>query len=424
MFSQIRRQLIISYLVILAAILSVFTIAIRLTFTKSLHQRLVQDLKEFAQLASEELEEEDELAELETEHEDSLEALTVPREITVQWFDRKGKLLAQIGKNRLNSTLDRQPAVQTIYAPQSLKIIVFPVISAEDGDAIAYVRVARDLEDLEKTIQHLDWGLGMGLAIALGLSGAGGLFLTRKAMKPIEESYRRLQQFTADASHELRSPLMAIKTNAAVALKYSQGMREGDFEKFSAIASASKQLTHMTEDLLILARLDRKVKTQKQPINLTELLQSLLTIYDARAMEKGLDLIGHLEADLEIVGDEVLLFRLFVNLLENALRYTPEKGKIQIDAKREEDKILVRVEDTGIGISPEDCDRIFDRFWQADRARSYQSEGVGLGLAIAREIARTHAGDISVSSILEQGTCFTVSLPVVPKSRTLVNRYL
>jgi OmpR-family two-component system manganese-sensing sensor histidine kinase len=418
MFSKIRLQLITYYLIVLAVILVVFTIAIRLTFSRSLHDRLVRELTALAQLAAEELQEEDGLAAIEASYNGNLRGVTIPKQTTIQWFDRDSKLLAQIGDDRLQPTLDRKQPVQTILFPESLKIVVFPVLFSDDGEARAYVRIARDLDDLEETVENLDWGLGIGFAIALGLSGIGGLLLTRKAMKPIEESYQRLQQFTADASHELRSPLMAIKTNAAVALKYSQGMREGDLEKFSAIASASNQMTCLTEDLLMLARLDRDIQLPKEVINLTELLQNLLILYESRIAEKALNLREDFVANLEILGDEIQLFRLFVNLLENALRYTPEQGKIIISTKQEEGKVLVRVEDTGIGIAAEDCDRIFERFWQADRARSYQDSasqltGSGLGLAIAREIAQTHGGDISVASVVEQGTCFTVSFPII-----------
>ncbi|MBP0016871.1 MAG: HAMP domain-containing histidine kinase [Cyanobacteria bacterium SBLK] len=426
MFSKIRLQLITYYLIVLAIILTIFTIAIRLTFSRSLHDRLVRELTALAQLAAEELQEEDGLEEIEASYNGVLKGVTVPKQTTIQWFDGDGKLLAQIGDDRLKPTLDRKDPIQTILFPESLKIVVFPVAFSDGGEGEAYVRIARDLDDLEETVENLDWGLGIGFIIALGLSGAGGLWLTRKSMKPIEESYQRLQQFTADASHELRSPLMAIKTNAAVALKYSRGMREGDFEKFSAIASASNQLTRLTENLLMLARLDRNIRSQREAINLTELLQNLLDLYQSRITEKKLNLRENFAKNLEVIGDETQLFRLFVNLLENAIRYTPENGKILISAKQETEKILVSVKDTGIGIAPEDCDRIFDRFWQADLARSYRNSssqfssariaGAGLGLAIAREIARAHGGDISVFSVLEQGSCFTVSFPLVTLS--------
>ena len=411
MFSKIRLQLIIYYLIVLAVILAIFTVAIRLTFSRSLHDRLVRELNALAQLAGEELQEEDGLEEIEENYSGALRGVTIPKQTTIQWFDRNGQLLARVGDDRLSKTLDRKQPIQTILFPESLKIVVLPIM--KDGETIAYMRVARDLDDLEETVENLDWGLGIGFAIALALSGVGGLLLTQKAMKPIEESYLRLQQFTADASHELRSPLMAIKTNAAVALKYDRGMREGDLEKFRAISSASNQLTRLTENLLMLARLDRNIQAPKVAIDLKELLLGLLDLYEPRATENNLSLVGTFSENLEVFGDETQLFRLFVNLLENALRYTPENGKIVVDIKQEERKILVRIKDTGIGIAPEDCDRIFDRFWQADRARSYQKEGAGLGLAIAREIARTHGGDITVSSLLEQGSCFTVSFPIL-----------
>ena len=126
--------------------------------------------------------------------------------------------------------------------------------------------------------------------MALILSSVGGFWLTRQAVQPIEESFQRLTQFTADASHELRSPLMAIKSNAAVALKYSDGMRPTDAEKFAAIASATNQMTHLTEDLLLLARTDKAAVANRQPVNLAEVLEQLVEQYQPQAQAKQIHL--------------------------------------------------------------------------------------------------------------------------------------
>ena len=151
--------------------------------------------------------------------------------------------------------------------------------------------------------------------MALILSGVGGIWLTHQAMQPIEKSFRRLQQFTADASHELRNPLRAIKSNSAVALKCTEDIRALDAEKFRAIASATTQMTALTEDLLVLAQTDQVPTPTQNRVNLTVLLEDLVQLYRAEAEIKQIDLKGKILEHLEVFGDLVQLNRLFTNLI-------------------------------------------------------------------------------------------------------------
>lgn len=251
------------------------------------------------------------------------------------------------------------------------------------------------------------------MAIALLGTGVGGVILTRQAMKPIEESFDRLKQFTADASHELRSPLMAIKSNAAVALKYPEGIRDTDLEKFEAIASATNQMTRLTEDLLLLARTERVAQKNIHPVNLTNILADLIKLNKSQALSKRIELKASLEPDLYVKGDSTELTRLFSSLLDNALCYTPSNGLVNIASHRIGSQVYIEVRDTGIGISVESIEKVFQRFWRADKSRSYNSGGSGLGLAIAQAIATSHHGSIQVTSELEIGSCFTVCLPLL-----------
>jgi signal transduction histidine kinase len=231
-------------------------------------------------------------------------------------------------------------------------------------------------------------------------------------MQPIEESFQRLKQFTADASHELRSPLMAIESNVAVSLKYPEGMRETDRESFEAIASATAQMTHLTEDLLLLARGERISTSKKEKVDLTIILEELFRRYQAQAQAKNLNFERALKEPLLIFGDPLQLQRLFSNLIENALYYTPEGGLIEIQGKRKKASIKVQIKDTGIGIAAEDLDEIFEHFWRTDCSRSYHSGGSGLGLSIVKAIGENHGGTITVTSQLGIGSCFTVCLPI------------
>jgi two-component system, OmpR family, manganese sensing sensor histidine kinase len=203
--------------------------------------------------------------------------------------------------------------------------------------------------------------------------------------------------------------LMAIKSNVQVALKYSEGMRPGDLEKLTAIASATQQMTQLTEDLLFLARTDRLPQHQKESVDLAQLLGNLIQLYEPQAQAKPLHFSGQFEEGLYLLGDRTQLQRLFTNLIVNALQYTPAMGKVQIQAERNTKQIVVMVKDTGVGIDAEQLPKVFDRFWRADQSRSYWENGSGLGLAIAQVIAQNHGGQISVTSEVGQGSCFTVA---------------
>jgi two-component system, OmpR family, manganese sensing sensor histidine kinase len=401
MFQKTRYQLTIAYIGVLTIILTVFTVAVRLTFTRSLNQQLTQKLASLVTAAALNMDVENGVLEVDEDE------ILVGQYQGIEWFDLQDELLVQQGKYHLNLPLDLQQLQVQICSTQVCSLTK-PVKDLEDGNLIGYVRVSESLLQLNSTLRRLDYGLGSGIAVSLLLSTVGGIWLTRRAMQPIELSFERLQQFTADASHELRSPLMAIKTNAAVALKYPAGMREGDLEKFSAISNASNQMTQLTENLLLLARTDQEVAIATKPVNLSLLLAHLMQLYAPQVQLKKLVWQGQIEADLYLLGNETLLKQLFTNLLQNALNYSTSGGSVTVEATKENSQLLVKVKDTGVGIAPEHLNKIFERFWRADPSRSYQSGRSGLGLAIVREIVRQHQGDIFVESQLGVGSCFTV----------------
>ncbi len=407
MFQKTRLQLTFAYVGVLTVILAVFTIAVRLTFTRSLNQQLTVRLENLATAATFNMDLED--GELDIDDDEIL----VRQEQVIEWFDLQGKLVAQQGEYQLNIPLDIEPSLQNHSHPYPIRSITKPVNELETEEAIGYVRVSESLTELHNTLRRLDYGLGSAVAIALALSSIGGIWLTRRAMQPIESSFKRLKQFTADAGHELRSPLMAIKTNASVALKYPEGMRSTDAEKFEAITSATNQMTRLTENLLLLARTNQVNTLQKELVDISTILSDLMQLYEPQAREQSLIWQEQLEKDLYLLGDKALLRQLFTNLLQNALYYTPVGGSVIIEASQANSKfIVIKVRDTGIGIAPEHLDQIFERFWRVDKSSSYQTGKSGLGLAIAREIVRVHKGTIFVESHPGIGSCFTVRFPV------------
>jgi two-component system, OmpR family, manganese sensing sensor histidine kinase len=406
-FQRIRYRLLLSYLVVFASLLGIFAIAVRFAFTRSLTEQITDKLIAIGKVAAANVE--FEKGRLAVESDFRPQDLIASHQ-ALQWFDTQGNLITQQGKAVLTLPFLPKKIVQIQTDKVPIQVVTVPIIASDNGELVGYVTVSQSLEEFDETLQKLDWVLGGGIIITLVLSSIGGILLTRQAMQPIEESFERLKQFTADASHELRSPLMAIKINAELPLEYPEEIGPKDAEKFQAIASATNQMARLTEDLLLLARTDRVDNQNRDTLNLTSILQNLIQLYKAQAEAKQINLKFQLIANLQLIGDSVQLTRLFTNLVENAIYYTPSGGVVEIKTSRVGSQLYVNVQDTGVGIVAEDIDKVFERFWRADQSRSYWSGGSGLGLAIAQAIAQNHGGLISVTSQLGVGSCFTVRL--------------
>jgi signal transduction histidine kinase len=414
-FQQIQYKLLLSYLAVLASILGIFTLAVRIFFTHSLNQQLIEKLRTLGQSAVN-AEVDDGLQKGESDF--PLQEL-IHNHQALQSFDAEGRSINQQGQYILTLPLSHQETIQIQEIGKVRILGVTLPVKSDNGHLMGYVRASQSLEELDETIKKLDWGLGGGVVIALILSGVGGVWLTQESMQPIEQSFQRLKQFTADASHELRSPLTVIKTNVAVALKYPEGIRPTDAEKLEAIADAANQMTRLTEDLLLLARSDQAHSPKRDAVPVEEILHNLVQSYQPQAELKQIHLIKtfhrtsqHPSGQLSVLGDPIQLTRVFANLIENAIHYTPKEGKVEVQTSLTGQQLYVSVKDTGIGIAPEHLNQVFERFWRASEARSYHSGGSGLGLAIAMAIVQNHGGEITLTSQLGIGSCFTVRLPL------------
>jgi OmpR-family two-component system manganese-sensing sensor histidine kinase len=293
---------------------------------------------------------------------------------------------------------------------------------------LGYLRVSHPWFEVTKPIRQLILDLILGASLTLICVAAIGWLLSGLAMKPVRESYGRLKQFTADASHELRNPIATIQTNVQVALA-EPDIEPQQHQQLQVIERLTRRLGRLVDDLLFLARQDSGIVQQQWidvPLDalLIEVIEEQLAIATAQNLSLSLEIIDspNTEDNFTLLGDWDQLARLFTNLVSNAVQYTPSGGEIKVElqlaakSKRNSPQlnpaVQVKVTDTGTGISPESLPHIFDRFYRADPARTHRSAaGSGLGLAIAKAIVENHRGQIHTDSQLSKGTAITVTLP-------------
>ena len=228
----------------------------------------------------------------------------------------------------------------------------------------------------------------------------------------IEESFSHITQFTADASHELRTPVSLIRTEAELALRRSRGEAEYQ-EALRHILLEAERTTKLIEQLLSLSRADSGRETlQMQPVDLRLMLRSVADAWQQVAAVRGLQFSATIPVqDAFVMGEETLLRRVADILLDNAFKYTPASGVIRLRLEPEGENLVMTVKDSGAGIAKEEHSKIFERFYRVDKARSRAEGGTGLGLAIARWIVTQHRGEITVQSSLGEGATFRVELP-------------
>lgn len=250
---------------------------------------------------------------------------------------------------------------------------------------------------------------GAALA-ALVLVAAGGYFLSRKSTEPVERNIAQMRQFMADAAHELRTPVAVMRTTAEVVLQQDRG---GDDYRgaLGTVEREAERLGGIVDDLLTLARADAGERPiRKQKVFLDDIVLDATQAASALATPKGvtLDLGDFEEATLD--ADPALVHQLVMNLIHNAIKFTPSGGRVRVDVSMRDDHPLLVVADTGIGIAPEHLPHVFDRFFRGDPAR-VRSEGAGLGLSIVQWIARVHGAVIHLDSTPGHGTRVEVVFP-------------
>lgn len=349
----------------------------------------------------------------------SLDA-TRTRIICTRWYNSEKRSLEFIGKcSRQKPSV--MPGWKTTQYDcyfhnqthrTNLRTLTLPL--KQDQSLIGYLQVAVSLEPVQESLGRSRLFLAIGIPITLGFTGIAGWILAGLAMQPVRRSYEQLQRFTADASHELRAPVAAILSNAQVGLLAPAEDKQQPRQRLENIVAQSKYMSALIANLLFLARHQGKLNPQDiKKIDIVELLNSLATQYRALAAEKDLKFETNIpNLSQEVCGDHDLLQQAIRNLLDNAIKYTPTGGIVTLSLIVKPRRLFIQVKDTGIGIPDSDLPHIFDRFYRVDKARTRQTGGFGLGLAIAEQIIQAHKGKITVNSEVDRGTMFQVCLPL------------
>jgi heavy metal sensor kinase len=348
-----------------------------------------------------------------------------------------------------------------------LRIITFPVL--ENSRVTRIIQVASSLEDVEDALHTLFIILMITVPLALMVASLGGQFLAYKALKPVDnitqtallitsknlnqrikplkvkdeiarlietfngmisrldQSFRQIKQFTSDASHELKTPLTILKGEVEVTLRKERTSPEYQQTLKSNLEEINR-MSQIVDDLLLLSKADSgELRLNKEDLNLTEILNEVISQMNILAQSKRLriETSNHHE-DVHIFGDALRIRELFLNLISNGIKYTEEGGAIRIALMKDnrydpgDPLVEVIVSDTGIGIAKADQERIFDRFFRVDKARSREQGGSGLGLSICKWIVEAHQGKIAVESEMGKGSSFIVKLPLYsPESKSL-----
>ena len=368
----------------------------------------------------------------------------------------KSLLEIPLSESALQSAAQGKQVFETIREENgmALRVLTTPVL--DNGRVVNVVRVGMSLENMQETKKRFLLIMAGLLPITLLLSGGGGWLLAGRTLRPIDSMTRtanrisaehlnqrlavsgsddeldrlartindmldridgtlqEMRRFSADASHELQTPLTILKGEIEVALLKQRSLSEYE-QVLNSCLEEIDRINRLVEGLLLLARADAgALKLDLQPVDMAQLCHQLCTQLQPLARRHEIEL-RHTALDSVIVdADELQLQRMLTNLIDNAIKYTPAGGQVNVSVEQGGESAVIRVQDTGPGFTDEQAEKIFDRFHRAPQARQQHNKGSGLGLSIARSIALAHRGEIRVKSSLGVGSTFTVSIPSLP----------
>ena len=461
MFDSVRTRLTLWYAGVLGLSLIAFALLAYYAAAAIFHQRQDASLRSTAEtVASAYIEEFAEQHSLTKAGEVVLVELTFPNHY-VELIDNTGRPIAAsrnlsgrvvtIPSTTLEQARARNSGVVTV---DDLRAAVVPLSLDQD---LGFAVVAEPAGVIEDGLGQLRRDFFAGVPLVLLLASLGGYFLARKSLAPIasmnsqtqrisaeslsqrldvnnprdelgrfattindllarlENAFNEQQRFVADASHELRTPLAVLRGETEVALAKQRSVDEYQ-ESLSLIQEEAERLSRIVEDLFILARqpIDAPATLIRERVSLNDAVKDCARAAQVLATRKGVHLTTeNNSSSISLSGDKELITRMILNLLDNAVKYTPAGGEISLALTRQNGNAEIVVRDTGIGIPEADRYRIFDRFYRVDKARSRAHGGAGLGLSIVRWIVEIHGGEIRVDSTSNAGSTFTVDLPVV-----------
>ena len=475
MFDSVRTRLTLWYASVLAVSLVAFALLVYYAAARIFYERQDESLRSTAETVAsaymQELEEEGSIAKA---NDVVLAQMVFPNRY-VEVVDTEGRLVAQ-SSNLVGHSLTlpattlseaRQRSVGFVVSKtiesESLGVRVAAVpLSKNSNNPFGFAVVAESLNVIEGGLRRLRRDFFAGVPLVLLVASLGGYFLARKSLAPIalmnaqtqritaenlssrldvtnprdelgqlattinallarlDATFTEQQRFIADASHELRTPLAVLRGETEVALEQNRGA-EDYRESLALIKDEAERLTRIVENLFILARqpVDQH-SIMKEPLRLNEVVSECVRSAQVLATQRGLRL--HLDgatSEVNFTGDDEMLKRMLLNLLDNAVKYTAPGGDVGVALSTQNGSARIVVTDSGIGIPASDRPRIFDRFYRVDKARSRALGGAGLGLSIAKWIVEAHGGTIAVQSAPKQGSEFIVQLPLKADPRPM-----
>ena len=455
---SIRLRLTLWYVLLLAVILAAFSAGIYLTLRHSLYDNLDDSMQNRANVLLDIVRYEGSRPTLA-----GVVSSNDPNqgESFVRIFDASGELTfdnsaaagdVPIDRRAVESALAGKTATRNVNAGETLSVRTLPI--DRDGRISGVLEVGQSQSDVSDTLQALLLIVGIAYPLTLVVASIGGVFLAGRALAPVsrvtrlarrisaedltqrlnlrlpddevgrlartfdemiarlDDAFHRQRQFTADASHELRTPLTVLKGQIDVALQ-----RERDVEAYRQVLRAANEevdrMIRLVGSLFTLARADAgQIPIAREPVNLGDLVASAVEQVRRSAEQKELSLSLQRGPRTILRADEDLLLQLLLNLLDNAIKYSPAAGSVTVGWSADAERVELWVRDTGVGIPTEHVPHIFDRFYRVDKARSRAEGGAGLGLSICRWIVEAHGGSISVESAPGRGSTFAVTLPI------------
>lgn len=453
----IRIRLTVWYFAVLAVVLSAFGVSAYVEMRHSIRQTVDEEL----QIRAEGVHQLIERAIQRGAEDDLQEGLREHTEL------RQGGALLQVSDERGN-WIYRSPVMRDYGVPRPSTIprratefmgkdvpLRIWTLKVNVGGEAYIIQSAFEMDDFYEALDHFALLLFVSIPTLLLCAAAGGYWISTRALAPVdqitqtartisaqnlssrlvvpktgdelqrlsetlngmlerlESAFKKITQFTADASHELRTPVAVMRTRTELSLRKARSAEEYR-DVIAEVLAELEKTSALIEQLMFLARADSGAETLRfTPTNVAEVLREACHQGSALAEAKQIAFQEEISGEsMWVKGDTSSLRRLFLILIDNAVKYTPANGQVEVSLHRNDGFAVAEVRDTGIGIAEADLPSVFERFYRADKARTRESGGVGLGLSIGRWITEVHAGTIEVRSTPGQGSVFQVRLPI------------